>query len=240
MIWYFKGQKRQKKKEHRQKKKKNQKVVLCHVFFECCLVQRHFVRWNVLPYDFLFLKNMNMPSDWTSCRSSNPSWDPCWKKEKERKKKSWPAEDGSWWKTHEVVLVDFPSAAAGALLHRGRVLASVSSKVLHFESDRGLLMEQWSSYVALPEVPPHYPPTPPHPPFALTPRSHSVSPLESRWLAGGAFTPETSFRNNEVVSLCLGLNSRQSKSNLPGNWNKIALMGSTLCSCFCLFTSNFN
>lgn len=184
---------------------------------------------------FSFFKNMNMPSDWTGCRGSNPSWDPCWKKEKERKKKSWAAEDGSWWKTHEVVLVDFLSAAAGALLHRGRVLASVSSKVLHFESDHGLLTEHWSSYVALPEVPPHYPP-PPIRPDATQP--HCVTAKKS--LAGGAFTPETSFRNNEVVSLCLGLNSRQSKPNLPGNWNKIALMCSTLCSCFCLFTSNFN
>lgn len=34
--------------------KETKKVVLCHVFFECCLVQRHFVRWNVLPYDFFF------------------------------------------------------------------------------------------------------------------------------------------------------------------------------------------
>lgn len=158
------------------------------------------------------------------------------KERKRKKKKSWPAEDGSWWKTHEVVLVDFPSAAAGPLLYRGRVLASVSSKVLHFESDHGLLTEQWSSYVALPEVPPH-----PPPPFALMPRSHSVSPLKSRWLAGWR-----RFHTWDVVpEQCGGFtlprfDSRQLKPNLPGNWNKIALMCSTLCSCFCLFTSNFN
>lgn len=50
----FQGEQKKEKDDIDKKKprKKKEKLVLCHVFFECCLVQRHFVRWNVLPYDF--------------------------------------------------------------------------------------------------------------------------------------------------------------------------------------------
>lgn len=50
----FQVQKKKHNVDKKKQRKRNKKVVLCHVFFECCLVQRHFVRWNVLPYDFKY------------------------------------------------------------------------------------------------------------------------------------------------------------------------------------------
>lgn len=147
-----------------------------------------------------FLKNMNMPSDWKSCRSSNPSWDPCWKKKEDKKKK----ESVGWRrllvKTHQVLFFFMYFSVCS---RRTVAAAAESSEVLHSEWDHGLVTEQWSSYVALPEAssaPPTIRPDATQPPLESVTAKLSLA----GWLPAGAFTLETSFWKQCGVFTSLG------------------------------------